>query len=137
GRSDLFLRVEIIKKVIITIAIFVGIRYGIWGLLIGSVISSYAALIVNMYYTDKLIDYPYSAQFRDLMPILVHSIPMSVVVYLFINHVDLSSAISLGGGILMGAITYLGTTRMFRSEALNDILSLLGGRFPRIKKASK
>ena len=43
GRSDLFLKLEVIKKVNISIAIVIGLQYGVYGLLVGQVVSSYIA----------------------------------------------------------------------------------------------
>ncbi|MHB1224197.1 MAG: lipopolysaccharide biosynthesis protein, partial [Gemmatimonadaceae bacterium] len=65
GRSDLFLRLEVIKKANITVAIIVGMQFGIWGLVIGQVVSSYVALLINMYYTRQFIDYSIPEQVMD------------------------------------------------------------------------
>ena len=82
GRSDLFLKLEVIKKVNITIAIVIGIQFGIWGLLIGQVVSSYVALFINMYYTRGFIDYSIPEQLRDILRVLSLSIPMAACVWL-------------------------------------------------------
>lgn len=80
GRSDLFLKLEIIKKVNTTIAIFIGLQFGIYGLLIGQVISSYIALFINTYYTAKFLEYRILEQVQDVFKILVLSFPMALIV---------------------------------------------------------
>src|SRR5699024_5858265 len=70
GRSDLFLKLEVIKKVIISISIIVAFQFGIMGLVWSSVFTSFAALGVNMYYSSKLINYPIKNQIKDLIQTL-------------------------------------------------------------------
>lgn len=57
GHSNLALRLEVVKKITIVIAIIVGIQYGIYGLVIGEVVSSYLALTINAYYSKKFLSY--------------------------------------------------------------------------------
>jgi O-antigen/teichoic acid export membrane protein len=130
GRSDLFLKLEIIKKVNITVAIIIGLQFGIWGLLIAKVISSYIALYINMYYTKSFIDYPQLEQFKDLVPVILHTLPMAGIVFLIIQFVELPQYLILTTGILLGAVTYMATTILFKSEALKHIQTLLGHRMP-------
>ena len=56
GRSDLFLRLEIIKKALVTVVIFVCVPFGIMGICCGAVFTSLACLAINTYYTGKLIN---------------------------------------------------------------------------------
>ncbi len=83
GRSDLFLRLEIIKKINISIIIVVVISFGwgIIGLLLGMILSSYIAYFINTYYSAKLIDYSIKEQVKDLFPAYALSHVMGVVVY--------------------------------------------------------
>lgn len=134
GRSDLFLKLEIIKKVNITIAIIIGIQFGIWGLLIGSVVSSYIALLINMYYTNRFIKYTYKEQFKDLLPILFHSLPMLIGVYLFVYLTQLSNIVTLTISGLLGIVLYFGFTLGIKSLALKYIIELLSGKYPKLKK---
>lgn len=70
GRSDLFLRLEIIKKCIIAIGVAVAIPYGIYGLIYFQVVSTFVAYFINSYYSGKLIGYPATRQVLDIIPIL-------------------------------------------------------------------
>jgi len=66
GRSDLFLRLEIIKKVLGVAALLVTWPFGVTALLWGQVAVSLVALVVNTYYTGQLVDYGFVRQMRDL-----------------------------------------------------------------------
>lgn len=134
GRSDLFLKLEVIKKVNITIAILIGIQFGIWGLLIGSVISSYIALFINMYYTRSFINYSYKDQFIDLLPIVVMSLPMLIFMYGFVELTNLPHYLELLFGTLIGVFMYLSVTLFAKSTALGHILALLSTKYPRLKQ---
>lgn len=68
GRSDLFLKLEIIKKVIAVLPITLGIFFGIEFMLWGSVCTSFNAFFLNSYYSADLIGYPTLRQIRDVSP---------------------------------------------------------------------
>lgn len=68
GRSDLFLRLEVIKKMIAVIPITLGIFFGIEFMLWGGVCSSFVAFFLNSYYSADLIGYPTLRQIRDVLP---------------------------------------------------------------------
>lgn len=74
GRSDLSLKLEVIKKVNISIAILIGLQFGIYGLIIGEVISAYINLFINAYYSKKFLKYALGEQFRDVLPTLSFSV---------------------------------------------------------------
>ncbi|MGM0739047.1 MAG: polysaccharide biosynthesis C-terminal domain-containing protein [Bacteroidota bacterium] len=134
GRSDLFLKLEVIKKINITIAIVVGLQFGIWGLMIARVISSYAALMINLHYTRFFISYSYFEQLRDLIPVLLHTIPMILVVFAIVQILESNAIIALLLSVGLGATTYLATTIILKSQALHDIKNLLGERFQLLNK---
>ncbi|NAZ95985.1 lipopolysaccharide biosynthesis protein [Vibrio toranzoniae] len=69
GRSDLFLKLEVIKKAIITIILIITVPIGVKAMCIGMVISSYLALLVNTYYTGRLSSITITKQFSALTPI--------------------------------------------------------------------
>ena len=68
GRSDLFLKLEIVKKIIavgpLLLGIFIGIDWMLWGSLATSII----AYFLNARYSGTLIGYPIRAQIKDILP---------------------------------------------------------------------
>ncbi|SFL58944.1 Membrane protein involved in the export of O-antigen and teichoic acid [Porphyromonadaceae bacterium KH3CP3RA] len=74
GRSDLFLKLEIYKKLLAVIPISLGIFLGIEYLLLGSVFISFIAFFLNSYYSGPLINYTSLQQVKDIFPTFVISI---------------------------------------------------------------
>ena len=68
GRSDLFLRLEIIKKIIAVGPLVLGVLFSIEYMLWGSVCTSLIAYFLNSYYSADLIDYPTKEQIKDILP---------------------------------------------------------------------
>lgn len=66
GRSDLFLKLEIIKKIITTAMLFVTVPFGVKAICIGMVIQSYLALLINAYYTSDFLSLSIIKQFKAL-----------------------------------------------------------------------
>lgn len=81
GRSDLFLYIEIVKKLMIVIIILISVRFGIFGILMGQIVSSILAYIPNSYYSIKLIDYSVAEQLHDFIPTLLLAVTMGVFMY--------------------------------------------------------
>lgn len=81
GRSDLYLRLEVIKKICIVIAVVLGLRYGMYGLLWGQVIVSVLSLFINTHYTGKFIHYTMRQQLYDLLPSMLIASTMAILVW--------------------------------------------------------
>src|SRR5690625_6118678 len=73
GRSDLFLQLEILKKTNTTIGILVGLQFGIWGLLIEQVCTSYIAMYINNYYTEIFHFLSIQEHVTDVYQIIHHA----------------------------------------------------------------
>jgi len=82
GRSDLFLKLEIIKKITAILPIFLGIFYGIKVMLWGSVFTSFVSYFLNSYYSGELINYSAWAQIKDVFPAFLVSFFVATVMWL-------------------------------------------------------
>ena len=83
GHSDYVLKLEIIKKILGVIFIFIGLKiWGIWGILYALALNSFLELFINGYYLNKTINYSGLHQFRDMIPSIIVS-GLSGVVTLF------------------------------------------------------
>lgn len=69
GRSDLLLKLEIVKKIIITLILIMTIPYGVKAICIGMLAQSYIILFINTYYTGKLSSLSLFKQIRSLAQI--------------------------------------------------------------------
>lgn len=124
GRSDLFFRLEIIKRgvglCILCCTLPLGLEAFCWGGVGGSMIS----LFVNTYYTGKIIHVGYLRQMRDLTHILLLSFAMYGIVWLVLQVLDnLWLQIIIGG--LVGAIFYLGCSFILKFSEFDELKYLL------------
>ena len=124
GRSDLFLRLEIIKKILGVIMLCITLPLGLKVMCIGMIVNSLIALIINTYYTGKLIHVGFLVQMKDLLPTLFLSLTMFVIVFLFNRCIE-NLYLQLSGGILLGMFFYLSLSKLFHFSELNEILSLI------------
>lgn len=124
GRSDLFLRLEIYKKIIVIITIISSISFGIIGLLYGTIITSIIAFFVNTYYTGKLINYSSFKQMIDLTPILLVAVLTGGLVYsldvLLLNKI-LNDIFRLIVGSTFGIIIFYLLSILLRLDSLNEL----------------
>lgn len=112
GRSDLFLKLEIIKKLIGVVVLVVSIPFGLQFMCYMSILTSLLCLGVNTYYTGKLIGVGFWMQMRDLLGILILSLFVFAVAYLctFVFNkivVQLLVGILISGGIFGGIVYFL------------------------------
>ncbi len=125
GRSDLFLRIEIIKKIIGVSVLFITIPMGIIYLIIGSVFSSLVSLVINTHYTSKLLKLGFWTQMRDLFPTLLLSLFMGVVVFCSSLLFQDMYLIQLLVGIIVGVFAYALPAYFLKMEEFSEIISLL------------
>lgn len=71
GRSDLTLKVEIIKKIVGVLAIIIGLQFGVLGLVTSLTAVSYIWTLINMFYCGKLIDYKFFSQIKDIISLFI------------------------------------------------------------------
>lgn len=124
GRSDLFLKLEIIKSVIGVTIMALTLPFGIIVFLIGTIVNSLVCLIVNTYYTGKMIDVGYFRQMKDVIPSLLLTISMALIVYssiLLFSNLYLQLVL----GCLVGFVIYMIGSYIFKFPELNDITYML------------
>lgn len=122
GRSDIFLKLEIIKKIIGLIILGVSIFFGVYAIALGGVLSGIISTFINAYPNKELLNYSYKEQWKDIMPSLLISIVMGVVVYC-INFVGLNSWITLLIQIILGVVLYIGMTKIFKLECYKYLIN--------------
>lgn len=106
GRSDLFLRLEIIKKIIGVVVLVLSIPFGLLFMCWSAIFTSILCLFINTYYTGKLINVGFIIQMRDLSGTLLVSLLVFIVCYFITRTIDnhlisfLSASIA-GGGLFL------------------------------------
>lgn len=124
GRSDWFLRLEIIKKGLMLALLVVAIPFGIRGICVGGVVSSALAWMLNTYYTGKLIRVGFWRQVADLLPVMGYTAVMGVCVYL-VRISKGSDVAELSWGILTGIVSYVAVTFSCRAREWREVGKLL------------
>jgi O-antigen/teichoic acid export membrane protein len=107
GRSDLYLKLNIIKKIIVTIGVAVSIQFGIWALVGFQAFDSIIRYGINSYYSGRFIDYPIKEQVVDILPTFILSLAIGVFIWLFEHYLiigfpdylRLIIGFALGGGL--------------------------------------
>ncbi|MEQ4646748.1 lipopolysaccharide biosynthesis protein [Providencia vermicola] len=116
GRSDLFLKLEVIKKVIITIILIITIPYGINAICIGIVIQSYIALFINTYYNGKIGNLSGIIQLKALLPIWLIAITACSIAWLITHSLTLSTWFSITMTITIAIAIYIISIRLLQKD---------------------
>ena len=127
GRSDLVLKLEIIKKTIAITILVVSVPFGLVGLCIGRVLYGIIATLLNMTYTKRFIDLSIWGQAKLILPSLVLSLIMATGSY-SVTLIGLNHALQLFLGITIGLILYLISAKLFKMDAMNYIFELVKRR---------
>ncbi|TQO37351.1 O-antigen/teichoic acid export membrane protein [Arenibacter algicola] len=129
GRSDLFLKLEIIKKLFLAIGIAIGIQFGVIGLVWSIVFTSFISLLINTHYSSKLIEYSTKRQLTDMFPILLLAgltyLLMYYSVYLMM---DYSNIIQIAFASLIGLTFYLVIHSFFRASPIYALITIIKNR---------
>ena len=131
--SDLFFRLEVLKKILVVISIAVTYRWGIIAMIYGQIIVSIFAYYLNSYYTGKLINYPFKEQVFDFAPYLAMSAVMGIGVY-SVQLLPLSSNVTLlFFQVLTGVSIYTAMSYIFKMSAFVETLEIMRDKLkPRI-----
>lgn len=124
GRTDLFLRLEVIKKIVGVLILVITLPQGLVIFCIGRIISSLISLVINTYYTGKLIHVGFILQMKDLIPTLLLCTLMFGGIY-FSNFLIHNMLLQIIAGGLIGGGIYLGGAILFKFEELNDVKYML------------
>lgn len=122
GRSDLALKLEVIKKMLVIFVLSVSVPFGIKAMLIGRVFNTYLSLIINLFYTKKLIDYSFWQQMKDLFPVMFLSFAMALLIYLGINLFS-SNLIQIIFGSIFGVTFYIGLAWILNVGDIKELKS--------------
>ena len=124
GRSDWFLKLEIIKKVVgLTILLstmWFGVMAMAYSLLLGSVLSQ----IINSWPNKKMLNYGYLEQVRDFAPGILLAVIMGICVY-FIGYISLSVIFKLIIQIVSGALIYIAGSAILNLEEFQYLLGMI------------
>ena len=124
GRSDLFLKLEIIKKIILIVSILISIHFGVLFMCYMQILTCFISLYLNCYYSGAFINVGFIKQMKDLLGILLLSLSMFVIIF-FTGYLFLNNYIWLFGGMIFSVVYYLVISKIANFPELNYIIKLL------------
>lgn len=123
GRSDWFLRLEIIKKIMGMTILLSTMWFGVMAMAYSLLLSSALSQIINSWPNRKLLGYGYLEQVRDFAPGILLAVGMGICVY-FIGFLPLPTAITLLIQIIAGAAIYIGVSAVLNLEEFEYLLGM-------------
>ena len=126
GRSDLVLKLEIVKRVISFGILLAAIPFGVLGICISKIIYSHIAVFINTYYNGKLFGLGYYSQLKDYIKYFVISIIVCIPSYL-LTFLNLPNVLLLTVGCSLSAVMYYLILR--HDECMVDLVELTRNKF--------
>lgn len=127
GRSDLFLRLEILKKIIGIGLLLCTMRISVMAMACSLLISSVTSQIINSYPNWKLLNYRYLEQLRDILPSILLAVIMAVAVGA-VPLLGYGNVFTLCIQIPLGAVIYVAGSAIFRLESFGYLLNMIEDR---------
>ncbi|WP_158272528.1 lipopolysaccharide biosynthesis protein [Pseudomonas sp. GV071] len=129
GRSDIYLKLEVIKAAIVVSILTVSINYGLYAVLFGQLLSSILCYVVNSHYAKTLIGYSYIEQVKDFSPYILVSLIVAglchVLSTVLVTLPALVNILLVGPGAVL---LYLALCYVFRLRAVGLIKSIIPAR---------
>lgn len=132
GRSDIYLKLEIIKKLVGIEILIVTIPYGVYAMAIGVGVSSVLSSFINAYPNSMLLNYSILEQFYDITPSFFLSLLMGAMIYP-IHWLGFSAILTLIVQIVAGIIIYVVFAKLFKMECFTYLVMTMNG----MKKSEK
>jgi teichuronic acid exporter len=129
GRSDLFLRLEIIKKALAIPIIIIGVIWGIKIMILGMIVNTLIAYYLNSYWSGRFIGYSFLEQVKDIFPSFLLATGMSVVVFLVGLLIPLQLLPLLIIQLITGATLTIGMCEAFRNKDYVYIKEIIKDKF--------
>lgn len=124
GRSDLFLKLEIVKKVVGLSILLFSIRFGVFVMACFGVIESIISQIINAWPNSKLLKYNYLEQIKDIIPNMLLTVLMGAIVY-SVNFLSLGNVKTLLIQIPLGVIVYIILSITFKIDSYYYVLNTI------------
>lgn len=124
GRSDWFLRLEIIKKIMGMTILLSTMWFGVMAMAYSLLLSSVLSQIINSWPNRKLLGYGYLEQVRDFAPGILLAVIMGICVY-FISFLHLSTIVTLLIQFIVGAAIYIGVSAILKVEEFEYLLGMV------------
>lgn len=123
GRSDLFLKLEILKKVAGILALLVTMKISVMAMAYSLLFTSIVNQIINSWPNKKLLNYGYIEQLRDILPSIILAVFMGCCI-IFFDRFGLPDIVIIVIKVIVGAVIYIGGSVLFKFESFNYVLNI-------------
>lgn len=128
GRTDLVLKLELMKKPIGFSIVLVTMNYGLIWMVIGQALYEFIAFSFNCFYTGKLLNFGFIKQISCIFPIMARSMIMGAVVY-YVSILFDDNLYKLFVGIVLGVVFYFTTASIMKDRAMEDLKNVLREKY--------
>ena len=126
GRSDLYLKLEIAKKIVGITSILITMNISVEAMAYSVLVTSTISQIINSMPNRKLLDYKYGDQLKDILPGIGLAVGMGVIVYC-VGFLNLPTWLTLLIQIPLGAAIYIGGSKLFHIDSYDFVMNILKG----------
>lgn len=124
GRSDLFLKLEIAKKIVGMILLLSTMWFGVMAMAYSLLVSMITSMIINSWPNRELLKYSFKEQMIDILPSIALAVAMGIVVS-FVDKLGFSSALTLLIQVPTGAIIYLIGSMLLHLDSFEYLLGIM------------
>lgn len=124
GRSDLFLKLEILKKVVGIILLLVTMNISVMAMAYSLIISSFLSQIINSWPNKKLLNYSYIEQIKDIFPSILLSVIMGMIILVF-NLLKISIILKLILQVITGGVIYILGAKLLKIESFDYLFDIV------------
>ena len=116
GNSDIYLKLEVIKKILLVTVLIITLQFSIYAVMLGSVFCSVISIVINSWPNRKLFMYSLIEQMKDVMPSMILSVIMGGIVYYIEIQLPFGNFINLIICVLIGFLVYILGSLIMRIE---------------------
>lgn len=124
GRSDIFLKLEIIKKVMGITALLISIQYGVLAIALTGIVTGIISTFINAYPNGYLLKYSYLEQIKDIMPSIILSV-ITASIILSINSYFSSNIYLLICDIVVFVFIYLFLSYLTKNKEFTYLIAIV------------
>ena len=133
GRSDMFLKLEIVKKIVGIILLMLTVNISVKAMACSLLASSVCSQIINSWPNKKLLGYSYLEQLKDIFPNIILAVVMGILI-LPISAIRLSPIITLLMQVTLGVAIYLVGSIVTKNESFKYLFGIVSSMFKKVRK---
>lgn len=124
GRSDLFLKLEILKKIVGMILLFTTMWFGVMAMAYSLLVTTVTSMFINSLPNKDLLDYSFREQMLDILPAVVLAIAMGIAVS-FIKLLNFGNILTLLVQVPLGVFIYIIGSKLFKLDSFDYLLDIV------------